>query len=74
MNCHHCVSTSFVCDCGAWVAIVDVVDIFHVGECVRCGKIVDEACIYRGMPDTPSRPKSLIHRVLKRGSRRPATR
>jgi hypothetical protein len=65
-SCRHCSSTTFVCDCGAWVVVAQVIESIHVGECERCGKIVDNACIYRGIADTPARSKGIVRRSRKR--------
>ena len=44
VQCHHCHHLTFVCECGERIALQDVVDIFHVGRCSTCSKLVDALC------------------------------
>jgi len=44
VQCPCCRHISFACACGERVSIEDVVDIFHVGRCPSCRKIVDTPC------------------------------
>ena len=68
-SCLHCSSTTFVCDCGRGVVIVEIVDTAHVGECERCGRIVDDACLRRAIPGSSSRRKGLVGRLFYRKKR-----
>lgn len=72
-SCSHCNVTSFVCACGRDVCVVEIVDIFHVGECYRCGT-VEEPCLDRLPPDTPKARRILGRFLMRLSELRPLKR